>query len=282
MPERAVSRGARVVPFRKRPKATNDNLVRQICAVLTLAGCGSDVSRSAPTRADSAGVSIITYAALDTTLQLTLSESPILSIGVVEGDEPYLFSGISEIARLSDGSIAVAETRAREIRIFDRTGRFVRSMGGSGEGPGEFQFLEWFHIVAGDTIVAWDGQLRRLTLFTSAGNVVTTSAPLVPTSEAMWTAATMFPDRSLLIRPLKTAAPGRVATMLVDTALYLRWDPSAPGDSREIVHLPVRSVCIDAEGVYWPVGFMPRHAVAAGSDRLFSIEGVDFSIRAHA
>jgi hypothetical protein len=69
--------------------------------------------------------------------------------------------------------------------------------------------------------------------------------------------------------------------MLVDTALYVRWDPRAPGETREIVRLPVRSVYIDAQGVYWQVGFMPRHAVAAGSDRLYSIEGVDFTIRAH-
>ena len=251
-----------------------------IHAVLALAGCASEGRRSEPTRVDSAGVSIVSYLALDTTLRLTLNE-PSLSVGDVEGADPYLFSGISGIARLSDGSIAVGEARAGEIRVFDRSGNFLHSMGGRGEGPGEFQFLYWFRVLQRDTILAWDGQLRRITLFTRAGEVVGTSAPMVPTNAVDWSAETIFPDRSLLIRPVKRDAARRGATMLVDTALYVRWDPAAPSETREIVRLPVRSVYVDSEGAYWLVGFMPRHAVAAGSDRLYSIEGVDFTIRAH-
>ena len=104
---------------------------------------------------------------------------------------------------------------------------------------------------------------------------------MVPTNAADWSAETIFPDRSLLIRPVKRDAARRGTAMLVDTALYVRWDPAAPNETGQIVRLPVRSVYVDSEGAYWLVGFMPRHAVAAGSDRLYSIEGVDFTIRAH-
>ena len=103
-----------------------------------------------------------------------IEESPTLAIGVVEGDAPYLFEAIVHAELLEDGGVIVADGGASAIRLFDATGAFVLEMGGEGSGPGEFRGLRDAWIVGGDTVVAWDSDLRRLTYFERTGVLVRT------------------------------------------------------------------------------------------------------------
>ena len=82
-----------------------------------------------------------------------LSRSPTLVIGTQDG-EPYQFSRIGGVIRLSDGTIVVADGASSELRFFDSTGRHVRTVGRPGQGPGEFTRLELIARLRGDTIVA--------------------------------------------------------------------------------------------------------------------------------
>jgi hypothetical protein len=59
----------------------------------------------------------------------------------------------------------VADELAGEIRTFGPDGSHVRSVGGSGEGPGEFSNSIRLPRVVGDSVYAWDGRTRRLSLF---------------------------------------------------------------------------------------------------------------------
>lgn len=61
-----------------------------------------------------------------------------LRIGVVEGEEPYMFGQVVDVIPDVMGRIWVLDSQAWELRLFDAQGRFVRSVGGPGEGPGEF------------------------------------------------------------------------------------------------------------------------------------------------
>ena len=89
------------------------------------------------------------------------AEEPTLEIGVVEGDDDYqLFRAVSA-ARLSDQTIIVANTGTAQLRFFDHDGRFLRSVGRWGNGPGEFRWLQGVQVAEGDTVVAFDGRLRR-------------------------------------------------------------------------------------------------------------------------
>ena len=76
------------------------------------------------------------------------------------------------MGRLSDGSVAVVDRVSAEIRIFDASGRHLRSMGQRGEGPGEFTnpFILW--VTAGDTL--WVGNYRpwSYNVFTAQGQFV--------------------------------------------------------------------------------------------------------------
>jgi len=69
---------------------------------------------------------------------------PLLSIGDVEGDDPYLLPSVQGALRVQDGRILVlARGAERRIRVFDEEGRHMESWGGAGDGPGEFGLPPW-------------------------------------------------------------------------------------------------------------------------------------------
>lgn len=61
-----------------------------------------------------------------------------LRIGQLEGEPPYLFGEIADLALDTAGRIYVADRQASEIRVFARSGRYLFTAGREGEGPGEF------------------------------------------------------------------------------------------------------------------------------------------------
>ncbi len=91
----------------------------------------------------------------------TLSAAPTLTIED-DGTPATQFVRIVGVARLSNGSIAVANRGTNDIRIFDARGRHVTTFGRTGEGPGEFRRLEWIGR-SGDTAWFYDSGLRRTT-----------------------------------------------------------------------------------------------------------------------
>lgn len=105
---------------------------------------------------------------------------PEVAVGVVQGKSSEEFHEVVTPFVLPGGSLAVPSAGHGEIRIFDRRGDFVRSYGGSGEGPGEFVRLggAW---ARGDTIEAFDLALQRITRFIPDGRpeVVRLDGPYV-------------------------------------------------------------------------------------------------------
>jgi hypothetical protein len=61
-----------------------------------------------------------------------------LRIGQLDGGGPYMFGQVRNVIPNVDGSIWVLESQVPELRLFSPEGRFVRAVGGQGEGPGEF------------------------------------------------------------------------------------------------------------------------------------------------
>jgi len=62
-----------------------------------------------------------------------------LRIGSIEGTGPDLFGQISALEVDEYGRIYVFEGQAQELRVFDSSGSFVRTIGREGGGPGEFK-----------------------------------------------------------------------------------------------------------------------------------------------
>jgi hypothetical protein len=91
---------------------------------------------------------------------------PVLrtTLAVVIPDSAIPVSSIGAITAGPDGTIVIADHNAMSLVLFDSTGTQIRSVGGKGSGPGEFERIGpvgWI----GDTLVVLDVRLRRVTFF---------------------------------------------------------------------------------------------------------------------
>ena len=85
----------------------------------------------------------------------TLDPEPLLDLHALGTDDAYTFSRIRGMRRLPDGGIAIANAGTHEIRLFSPLGDHITTVGGPGEGPGEFGNLQRMELV-GDSILALD------------------------------------------------------------------------------------------------------------------------------
>jgi hypothetical protein len=115
---------------------------------------------------------------------LALLDEPITNLGVVAGDPAQEFHRVVTPFALPSGEVAVPLADDREIRIFAPDGEYLRTLGGRGEGPGEFLDLDqaW---IRGDTIEAFDGRTRRITRFFPDDSVTTVRLQPVLSAQAV-------------------------------------------------------------------------------------------------
>ncbi len=109
------------------------------------------------------------------------SLAPELRIGAVD-DPEYALTTVGGVLPGPDGTILVSQPQEMTIRVFDAEGRVVRSIGRSGEGPGEFQGLDrmgW----RGDTLYVTDYQLRRINYFLADGTALASVRVAAPALE---------------------------------------------------------------------------------------------------
>ena len=92
-----------------------------------------------------------------------------LSIGVVEGDENYIFNN-PRIVRVNDaGDIYVFDAGDTRIQVYDQDGQYLRTIGRQGQGPGEYGRLVYFDVNGAGDIFVNDPMNRRVTLFNKDG-----------------------------------------------------------------------------------------------------------------
>jgi hypothetical protein len=142
--------------------------------MIALAGCDTAATRLHEyVVRDSAGVDIIEN--LETTPpSWSLAETPFLEIGRAEGPVEAQLHEVSDAKRIDHDRYLIANDGSYEVREYDARGRLVRSFGGEGEGPGEFRSIDAL-ILAGDTLIAFDRQLRRLSKFSLTGQFLTST-----------------------------------------------------------------------------------------------------------
>jgi len=96
-----------------------------------------------------------------------------LRIGTVEEIGPALLGQVTALEVDAAGRIYVLEGQAQELRVFDRAGRYVRTIGRKGGGPGEFnQAIGMAWSPAGHLWVL-DPQNNRISVIDTAGTFVT-------------------------------------------------------------------------------------------------------------
>jgi len=166
------------------------------CGVLLLLGACGDGGERIPSAAqfvDSAGVAIVTNPPSGT-VYATIAADPVLSIGAIDGPAEVLFGRLASVAVGGAGNLIVADAQMDEIRIFDASGVHLQTIGGPGEGPGEFRALAGAWPTAGGAIVAVDSRHRRITRFG-------------PDGELLAAATFQGPGEQPMIRPVRVAGP---------------------------------------------------------------------------
>jgi len=94
---------------------------------------------------------------------------PELEIGVLEGDENQMFYGVSDVKVDSRGTIYIADSGNNRIQVFDRNGRYVRTIGRKGKGPGEFLGRLKIAVDEKDHLFVADNMALRITEFNPEG-----------------------------------------------------------------------------------------------------------------
>jgi hypothetical protein len=101
---------------------------------------------------------------------LALSEQPALEIGLMEGDQHYLFQNVVSVLPMPSGELAVADGGADEVTLYTPDGTYIRRWGRKGEGPGEFRMLSRLYPMGNDSIMALDGVTDRISVFDTVGD----------------------------------------------------------------------------------------------------------------
>lgn len=88
--------------------------------------------------------------------------------GVTLGDRdgPGIIEQLaSHAVRDSRGRFVVLSSYATQLKVFDANGKFVRTVGRKGAGPGEFEDVAAIQILAGDTLFAFEWGTSRWSQF---------------------------------------------------------------------------------------------------------------------
>lgn len=93
-----------------------------------------------------------------------------LSFGASEGPEEYMFNRIRGVDVDREGNIFVLDSQSVQIRVFDKSGQFLREFGRQGQGPGEMEMPIFIQITAEEEIVIFDPLTRRFVFFSPLGD----------------------------------------------------------------------------------------------------------------
>jgi hypothetical protein len=122
-----------------------------LCLLFLLAGCDTP--------------EVHAPASIDT---LTVS----CEIGEMMGDSNYVFGEIASALPIRGGGVAVLDIYGCDISFFDSSGTFIRSVGGRGEGPGEFLLPLDFAILEDGRIAVIDLVNRRIDILSDDGELL--------------------------------------------------------------------------------------------------------------
>ncbi|MEW6455183.1 MAG: 6-bladed beta-propeller [Acidobacteriota bacterium] len=79
--------------------------------------------------------------------------------------EDEAISSVGGIEADDEGNIYVSETKINKVLVFDRNGKYLRSIGKKGEGPGEFRSLSKININSSGELITWDTLSMKFSFF---------------------------------------------------------------------------------------------------------------------
>jgi hypothetical protein len=137
---------------------------------LLMAACTGSGPSSAVQRADSAGVEIVTYAGDD--IPLPWSFTAAFAIGGEDTEESFYAVDPTTVGVDDRGRLYVLDRDAYRVLVYDAQGRYLRSMGGEGGGPGEMRFPLAIMVSADGTVGVFDIAKRGFVRFGPDGTIL--------------------------------------------------------------------------------------------------------------
>lgn len=156
---------------------------RALAIGMLLTACGEAPAPSYQVR-DSAGVPIAENTA-PSGPTLVLDSVPVFDIGPASGSDAEFISHVTA-ARLPNGQIIANGWAMKEIKLFDSAGRWLRTVGRQGGGPGEFEALGFVFSDDAGTLVTYEPFAQRIQRWTDNAEITSltllTSPPGRPTA----------------------------------------------------------------------------------------------------
>lgn len=196
------------------------------CALVMAAGCSGGEARWAGTMTDSAGVMIVTNTDVGMWPpgeEWTFEEE--VRIGAADSTPEYMFGSVHRIAVDSRDRILVLDGIAQHIQVYSPDGAFQQTIGGPGEGPGEFRAAMFLLVGPGDSLLIPDGRLLRFNRYAPDGSSVGSSSMPLEAGMPITFKATASGAIAEQIRIRPSATPGQPGTEdRVDVIILLAVD----------------------------------------------------------
>jgi hypothetical protein len=191
----------------------------------------------------------------------------MLTFGALEGEEHEILGGVTAVAVIPDGRLAVLDEANSVIRILDPQGRYVGSIGRAGRGPGDFFHARSMAVDAEGNLYVGD-LLRRVQRFRSKGNSFELDTVL---ATRVSPDALCIMDSTIVVHAVNPEVRGLVH--LSDLrGRYLRSFGEAYRSNSEIINIQVtmgRIACLPKAGL---IAFIPDGG-AVRELRLYDLRG---------
>lgn len=148
----------------------------------------------------------------------------------VSETETFYFGTVSDLDVTTDGKIVIADRQANNLKVLRPDGSLLDTLGGSGEGPGEFQMLSSIQVGRGDSIYAQDLQQSRLTVFDAGSPYEVSRMISIPREKGLMGAVYVVGDR-LAGSFSSGTAPEDGVTRPAPGPLRLLDESGVPGDT---------------------------------------------------
>ncbi len=184
---------------------------------------------------DSSGVLITETTAQVATapLKWEIDPVPTLAIGSEEIEAQTLFD-VRGLRSLSGGGVMLLDAGSQELRFFDSSGQLTHRVGRKGEGPGEFQNPYLVQTLRGDSLLVWDGRLKRFQLFSATGEFVRTISLSGPWPTGSNPPLGAVGENMLAVRPEAISQAKRWALGPLGRRFDLVWHDPATGNEVSI------------------------------------------------
>lgn len=201
-------------------------------------GCGPGDAGPVPIVQDSAGVEVVRHGPLAAYGRPVYPAEYILTLGDMEGPPELLFAEVAGVELLDDGTVAVLDRDAAEIRQFSPDGSFLRRISRRGSGPGEISgdFTVGLVGIGDGRLLVPDAINQTVSVFDREGGLLESHPwDILQSYMPEWRAAS---DTTLAVHLWSAIAPWHVLAhravtgALLDTLAVFAVRPPNPVDQR--------------------------------------------------